>query len=346
MVCRNESWPAPAAFPHTMQASAPPTPSSTATPSACNATTFSVAYGNDATASVRNYAAFVITRTADGPILPESAEEIATTNALVFPPVNRRAEGLDAVVRVAMNPRHFKRPTVSGHAKADPRLTSNDALYFWAEDMDRDWGPNVHAKVAWHCTYKRRRINTVTRHGAPPIDIDVNFAESSKETSIVVLAALPSPHAGYDGSITFRPPAGLSIQLHAMHGDRQSFMRAWTAIPGSDELIVVDPALIDRLAPPTPVFRACSGCRDAVSAWSSATRFAERAVSLCGACYVEYKRRETNGENARPPPCERVSPFMFARERSDVPLNAEKAVLDVLASVAGDGTIHRSFSFH
>ena len=328
----------PTAFLHThprrpapaMQASAPQHPT-------CGATTFAVPYLDGETGCVRTFAAFVIE--SDGPILPESAAQIATTNAAV--PMSKLHRGKS--LRMAMDPRCFKGHCVTVHGARDTRLTSNDALYFFAKDIDEGWGPNAHVKVAWRLKYKRCRIDANTGYGdsAP---FDYNVAESNKAASIVVLVALPSPHAGYDGSITFAPPPGLRIRLDPLHGDKQSFMRAWTAITGSDEeLVVVDPALIDRAPAPAPAFCPCDGCADAVAAWGSATMFAERAVSLCGPCYVEYKRREARGENATPAPPSRVSPFVLALKRSDAPLNAEMACMTMTGTGLGGGL---DFSFH
>lgn len=285
----------------------------------------------------RTYAAFRVSRVnGEAPPLPRSALELARTHVPVPPMLCGSNDRY-----VTVDPRQLPESPIVVH-KGQPARTFNFEttpahLDWFAGGLTRSWGPNVHAKVASRVEYTREQAPAYLRNGTP-FPCDYHTLKSISETELVVLVALPDPHTHYTGSVAFDAPPGISIELDALHHDPESFMRAWHAIGNNyEELVVVDPHLLQLPVPRAPAFEPCDDCASSVRGWTEATLFAERAVSLCGKCYVEYKRRENAGENADPPPQQRVSPFVFARDRHDVPLNAEKAKMT---------TTHDGFIFH
>ena len=73
--------------------------------------------------------------------------------------------------------------------------------------------------------------------------------------------------------------------------------------------------------------------------------YAERAVSLCGKCFRLYKECESAGQDAAP--LQRASPFVLARDRHTVPLNAETSKIAVEHFVdPTSGRTQAAFSFH
>ena len=276
----------------------------------------------------RELAAFKIIREVEGPALPLTATELATTDAPLPP-------GSGGSTHLSMDPRCFRHQKVH---ECDGRK-ANTAFDFFAHDITAGWGPNVHIKLAARCQYKRRCIN----HDKGPFLF--NRTESNGENAVVLLVALPTPREGYDGQLRFRVPRGLRMELDALHDDHRSFMRSWEAVDDA-ELVVVDPELLkvpDR--PWWETFDPCGECAPTVSNWPADAGFAERAISLCGPCYTVYKDLKQAPSKDRPPP-QRVSPYVLALDRSLVPLNAEMAKMDVVRVSHKGYPAVLLFSFH